>query len=78
MYGGGGGATLGGHTPGPCQASRLPPHNPRLHAPPKHGHVRQPLTHFTKQSEQFNVSAPSASDQKTFLVNDGCEVEIGS
>lgn len=40
MYGGGGMA-LGGHTPGPCQASRLPPHNPRLHAPPKHAHVRQ-------------------------------------
>lgn len=40
MYGGGGGTPLGGHTPGPCQASRLPPHNPRLHAPPKHGHVR--------------------------------------
>lgn len=38
MYGGGG-TPLGGHTPGPCQASRLPPHNPRLHAPPKHGHV---------------------------------------
>ncbi|CAI5686729.1 unnamed protein product [Oreochromis niloticus] len=34
----GGGTPLGGHTPGPCQASRLPPHNPRLHAPPKHGH----------------------------------------
>ncbi|KAM9408927.1 zinc finger protein GLI1 [Pholidichthys leucotaenia] len=34
MYGG------GGHTPGPCQASRLPPHNPRLHAPPKHGHLK--------------------------------------
>lgn len=41
MYGGGGGTPLGGHTSNPCQASRLPPHNPRLHAPPKHGHVRQ-------------------------------------
>uniref|UniRef100_A0A3Q0SD91 GLI family zinc finger 1 n=1 Tax=Amphilophus citrinellus TaxID=61819 RepID=A0A3Q0SD91_AMPCI len=40
MYGGGGGTPLGGHTPGPCQASRLPPHNPRLHAPPKHGHLK--------------------------------------
>lgn len=39
MYGGGG-TPLGGHTPGPCQASRLPPHNPRLHAPPKHGHLK--------------------------------------
>lgn len=38
MYGGG--TPLGGHTPGPCQASRLPPHNPRLHAPPKHGHLK--------------------------------------
>ncbi|XP_003451872.1 zinc finger protein GLI1 isoform X2 [Oreochromis niloticus] len=36
----GGGTPLGGHTPGPCQASRLPPHNPRLHAPPKHGHLK--------------------------------------
>lgn len=42
MYGGGGGTSLGGHIQGPCQASRLPPHNPRLHVPPKHGHVRQP------------------------------------
>lgn len=41
MYGGGGGTPLGGHSSNPCQASRLPPHNPRLHAPPKHGHVRQ-------------------------------------
>ncbi|KAF3856557.1 hypothetical protein F7725_017280 [Dissostichus mawsoni] len=40
MYGGGGGTSLGGHTPGPCQASRLPPHNPRLHVPPKHGHLK--------------------------------------
>uniref|UniRef100_A0A671Y3G7 GLI family zinc finger 1 n=1 Tax=Sparus aurata TaxID=8175 RepID=A0A671Y3G7_SPAAU len=40
MYGGGGGTPLGGHTPGPCQASRLPPHNPRLLAPPKHGHLK--------------------------------------
>ncbi|XP_071384186.1 zinc finger protein GLI1 [Centroberyx affinis] len=38
MYGGGGGTPLGGHTP--CQAPRLPPHNPRLHAPPKHGHLK--------------------------------------
>lgn len=44
MYGGG--TPLGGHTPGPCQASRLPPHNPRLHAPPKHGHVRPLYTHL--------------------------------
>nr|XP_029542633.1 LOW QUALITY PROTEIN: zinc finger protein GLI1-like [Oncorhynchus nerka] len=31
----------GGHTPGPCHAPppRLPPHNPRLHAP-KHGHLK--------------------------------------
>ncbi|CAB1453436.1 unnamed protein product [Pleuronectes platessa] len=40
MYGGGGGTHLGGHTPGPCQASRLPPHNPRLHVTPKHGHLK--------------------------------------
>ncbi|XP_022603985.1 zinc finger protein GLI1 [Seriola dumerili] len=40
MYSGGGGTPLGGHTPGPCQASRLPPHNPRLHVPPKHGHLK--------------------------------------
>lgn len=40
MYGGGGATPLGGHTPGSCQASRLPPHNPRLHAPPKHGHLK--------------------------------------
>lgn len=40
MYGGGGVTPLGGHTPGPCQASRLPPHNPRLHAAPKHGHLK--------------------------------------
>uniref|UniRef100_A0AAV2M689 C2H2-type domain-containing protein n=1 Tax=Knipowitschia caucasica TaxID=637954 RepID=A0AAV2M689_KNICA len=40
LYGGGGLTPLGGHTPGPCQASRLPPHNPRLHAPPKHGHLK--------------------------------------
>uniref|UniRef100_A0A3Q3W0Y4 C2H2-type domain-containing protein n=1 Tax=Mola mola TaxID=94237 RepID=A0A3Q3W0Y4_MOLML len=40
MYGGGGGMPLGVHTSGPCQASRLPPHNPRLHAPPKHGHLK--------------------------------------
>ena len=50
MYGGGGGTPLGGHTPGPCQASRLPPHNPRLLAPPKHGHVRH-LSHFTKHHQ---------------------------
>lgn len=41
MYGGNGGTPLGGHTPAPCQASLLPPHNPRLQAPPKHGHVRR-------------------------------------
>ncbi|MED6285482.1 hypothetical protein CHARACLAT_029756 [Characodon lateralis] len=40
MYGGNGGTPLGVHTPGPCQASRLPPHNPRLLAPPKHGHLK--------------------------------------
>ncbi|KAK7898958.1 hypothetical protein WMY93_019811 [Mugilogobius chulae] len=40
LYGAGGVTALGGHTPGPCQASRLPPHNPRLHAPPKHGHLK--------------------------------------
>ncbi|XP_033937983.1 zinc finger protein GLI1 [Pseudochaenichthys georgianus] len=40
MYGGGGGTSLGGHIQGPCQASRLPPHNPRLHVPPKHGHLK--------------------------------------
>uniref|UniRef100_A0A8C6PFE8 GLI family zinc finger 1 n=1 Tax=Nothobranchius furzeri TaxID=105023 RepID=A0A8C6PFE8_NOTFU len=40
MYGGNGATPLGGHTPGPCQASRLPPHNPRLQAPPKHGHLK--------------------------------------
>ncbi|XP_028303353.1 zinc finger protein GLI1 isoform X2 [Gouania willdenowi] len=40
MYGGGGRTPLGGHTPGPCQASRLPPHNPRLHVLPKHGHLK--------------------------------------
>lgn len=39
IYGGNGGTPLGVHTPGPCQASRLPPHNPRLLVPPKHGHV---------------------------------------
>lgn len=48
MYGGGGVTPLGGHPSNPCQASRLPPHNPRLHAPPKHGHVRQPHIHFRK------------------------------
>lgn len=41
MYSGGVGTPMGGHTPGPCQASRLPPHNPRLLAPPKHGHVSE-------------------------------------
>ncbi|XP_077430502.1 zinc finger protein GLI1 [Vanacampus margaritifer] len=35
MYGG-----VGGGTPGQCQASRLPAHNPRLHAPPKHGQLK--------------------------------------
>lgn len=40
MYGGNGGTPLGVHTPGPCQASRLPPHNPRLLVPPKHGHLK--------------------------------------
>ncbi|XP_017264394.1 zinc finger protein GLI1 isoform X2 [Kryptolebias marmoratus] len=40
MYGGTGGTPLGGRTPAPCQASRLPPHNPRLQAPPKHGHLK--------------------------------------
>nr|XP_020462441.1 zinc finger protein GLI1 [Monopterus albus]XP_020462526.1 zinc finger protein GLI1 [Monopterus albus]XP_020462608.1 zinc finger protein GLI1 [Monopterus albus] len=40
MYSGGGGTPLGGHTSGPCQASRLPPHHPRLHAPSKHGHLK--------------------------------------
>ncbi|XP_034022020.1 zinc finger protein GLI1-like [Thalassophryne amazonica] len=40
MYGGGGGTPMGGHTPGPCQAPRLPAHSPRLHAPPKHGHLK--------------------------------------
>lgn len=32
-----------GHTPAPCHGlpTRLPPHNPRLHAPPKHGHVNK-------------------------------------
>ncbi|KAF7664591.1 hypothetical protein LDENG_00169600 [Lucifuga dentata] len=39
MYGGGGGTPLGGHTPGPCQASRLPPHNPRT---PLGGHTPGP------------------------------------
>ncbi|XP_057703231.1 zinc finger protein GLI1 isoform X2 [Corythoichthys intestinalis] len=38
MYGGVGGSTT--HTPGPCQASRLPAHNPRLHVPPKHGQLK--------------------------------------
>ncbi|XP_019716594.1 zinc finger protein GLI1 isoform X2 [Hippocampus comes] len=38
IYGGVGGGTP--HTPGPCQASRLPAHNPRLHAPPKHGQLK--------------------------------------
>ncbi|XP_068598477.1 zinc finger protein GLI1 [Brachionichthys hirsutus] len=40
MYVGGRGTPLGGHLPGACQASRLPPHNPRLHAAPKHGHLK--------------------------------------
>ncbi|XP_032405753.1 zinc finger protein GLI1 isoform X2 [Xiphophorus hellerii] len=40
IYGGNGGTPLGVHTPGPCQASRLPPHNPRLLVPPKHGHLK--------------------------------------
>lgn len=48
MYGGGGVTPLGVHPSNPCQASRLPPHNPRLHAPPKHGHVRRPDIHFRK------------------------------
>ncbi|KAG7267907.1 LOW QUALITY PROTEIN: hypothetical protein CRUP_015590 [Coryphaenoides rupestris] len=40
MYGGGvrGGTPMGVHNPGPCHAPRLPPHNPRLLAQPKHGH----------------------------------------
>ncbi|KAM9798964.1 zinc finger protein GLI1 isoform X2 [Syngnathus typhle] len=38
MYGGVGGGIP--HTPGPCQASRLPAHNPRLHPPPKHGQLK--------------------------------------
>nr|XP_023993510.1 zinc finger protein GLI1-like [Salvelinus alpinus] len=35
------GSMYGGHTPGPCHAppGRIPPHNPRLHAP-KHGHLK--------------------------------------
>ncbi|XP_036387836.1 zinc finger protein GLI1 isoform X2 [Megalops cyprinoides] len=39
MYGGG---TPLGHPPGPCHAPspRLVPHNPRLHAPPKHCHMK--------------------------------------
>ncbi|KAJ3602203.1 hypothetical protein NHX12_029962 [Muraenolepis orangiensis] len=45
MYGGGGGvrggvASMGGHASGPCLAPRLPPHNPRLHVQPKHGHLK--------------------------------------
>ncbi|CAL8355158.1 unnamed protein product [Gadus morhua 'NCC'] len=40
MYGGGARTPMGGHTPGPCHAPRLPPHNPRLHAQPKHGHLK--------------------------------------
>ncbi|KAK0138181.1 Zinc finger protein GLI1 [Merluccius polli] len=43
MYGGGGvrgGTPMAGHTPGPCHAPRLPPHNPRLHTQPKHGHLK--------------------------------------
>ncbi|XP_061688542.1 zinc finger protein GLI1 isoform X2 [Syngnathoides biaculeatus] len=38
VYGGVGGGPP--HQPGPCQASRLPPHNPRVHAPPKHGQLK--------------------------------------
>ncbi|XP_061544199.1 zinc finger protein GLI1 isoform X2 [Phycodurus eques] len=38
MYAGVGGGTP--HASGPCQASRLPAHNPRLHAPPKHGQLK--------------------------------------
>lgn len=38
-----------GHTPAPCHGppTRLPPHNPRLHAPPKHGHVSRNLCFHT-------------------------------
>ncbi|XP_028855201.1 zinc finger protein GLI1 isoform X2 [Denticeps clupeoides] len=38
-----GGNTPLGHPPGPCHAPspRLPPHNPRLHAPPKHGLLKK-------------------------------------
>lgn len=65
MYGGGGGTPLGGHTPGPCQASRLPPHNPRLLAPPKHGHVRR----LTLQSSINELFASDTCDAK-----DGWEI----
>lgn len=38
-----------GHTPAPCHGppTRLPPHNPRLHAPSKHGHVNKILCFLT-------------------------------
>nr|XP_057910924.1 zinc finger protein GLI1 isoform X1 [Doryrhamphus excisus]XP_057910925.1 zinc finger protein GLI1 isoform X1 [Doryrhamphus excisus] len=40
LYGGGGVTPLGSHTTAACQASRLPPHNPRLHVPPKQGQLK--------------------------------------
>lgn len=38
-----------GHTPAPCHGppTRLPLHNPRLHATPKHGHVSRNLCFLT-------------------------------
>uniref|UniRef100_A0A3B4G8X7 GLI family zinc finger 1 n=1 Tax=Pundamilia nyererei TaxID=303518 RepID=A0A3B4G8X7_9CICH len=62
MYGGGG-TPLGGHTPGPCQASRLPPHNPRLHAPPKHGHsiVGKWEEKSLEERSEGDVASPSST-----------------
>nr|XP_061793719.1 zinc finger protein GLI1-like [Nerophis lumbriciformis] len=40
LYGGTGLTPLGSHTSATCQASRLPPHNPRLHVAPKHGQLK--------------------------------------
>lgn len=70
MYGGSGCTPLG--TPGPCQASRLPPHNPRLHAAPKHGHVR-----WLSNSHHKTLRVSSASVRLLFLTAGGERVGGG-
>ncbi|XP_077583260.1 zinc finger protein GLI1 [Stigmatopora nigra] len=70
---------VGGGTPHtPCQASRLPAHNPRLHVPPKHGQLKtepglgvgmdgMPLKNLEERSEGDLASPSSTGTQDPLL-----------